>query len=93
MWALDSTGNPQLMDGGLNYGHLQMDLTKNECGSELLLTPVYLFPMLDTEYNLVGTERRIYNDVVMLHLDSNGLVMANLRCGTIFGAVVFLGIL
>lgn len=59
-----------------------MDLTKNEYGSELLLTTVYLFPMLDAEYSLVGTDRRVYNDVVTLQLDSNGLVTGDTGCGT-----------
>ena len=71
-WRLDSNGNPQLTDGGLHYGHLQMDLSNTRCGAELTLSPVYVFPVLDEEYQLVRTERRVYDDVVQVDLGSDG---------------------
>lgn len=80
LWELDANGNPQLVDGGLHYGHLQMDLTRTRCGSELTLTPVYLFPLMDAEYEVTGTERRVYDDVVTLDLDVNGQVVADNAC-------------
>lgn len=75
-WGLDTNGIPQLRDGGLHYGHLQMDFRKTSSGAELTLTPVYLFPILDSDYNLVRTERRVYDDVVTIQLDRNGRVVS-----------------
>ena len=80
LWANDANGNPQLVDGGLHYGHLQLDLHRDECGSELTLTPVYLFPIMDADYTVIGTERRIYDDVVALSLASDGTVVADKAC-------------
>lgn len=71
-WRPDENGNPQLVDGGLHYGHLQMDLENTTCGAELTLTPVYVFPVLDENYDLVRTERRVYDDVVTVYLDDAG---------------------
>ena len=74
-WTTDANGVPQLTDGGLHYGHLQMDLRKTATGSELTLTPVYVFPVLDSEYNLVRTERRVYDDVTTMQFDKKGRVI------------------
>lgn len=74
-WELDANGNPQLIDGGLHYGHLQMDLKRTRCGAEMTMTPVYVFPILDEEYNVVDTERRVYDDVVTIFLDAQGRVL------------------
>ncbi|MFB1485918.1 MULTISPECIES: metallophosphoesterase [unclassified Thiocapsa] len=74
-WAPDTNGNPRLIDGGLHYGHLQMDLTRTRCGAEMTLTPVYVFPMMDEDYNVTDTERRVYDDVVTIHFDTRGQVM------------------
>ena len=74
-WATDANGVPQLIDGGLHYGHLQMDLRKTDTGAELTLTPVHVFPVLDSEYALVRTERRVYDDVTTLHFDKKGRVI------------------
>lgn len=80
-WRLDENGNPQLVDGGLHYGHLQMDLRNTRCGAELTFTPVYVFPVLDEDYQLVRTERRVYDDVVQVHLDDDGALVAQApRC-------------
>ncbi|UFU01914.1 metallophosphoesterase [Ruania suaedae] len=80
LWETDANGNPQLVDGGLHYGHLQMDLERTRCGSELTLTPVYLFPLMDDEYNVTGTERRVYDDVVTLELTADGEVVTDNSC-------------
>lgn len=80
LWAADEDGNPRLLDGGLHYGHLQMDLQRTRCGSELTLTPVYLFPLLDEDYDVTGTERRIYDDVLTLEIDPDGTVVADNAC-------------
>ena len=75
-WTTDARGVPQLVDGGLHYGHLQMDFKKVGKGAELTLTPVYVFPILDSDYNLVRTERRVYDDVVTVQLDKRGRPVA-----------------
>ncbi|MDO5500884.1 MAG: metallophosphoesterase, partial [Propionibacteriaceae bacterium] len=76
MWRLDANGNPRLVDGGLHYGHLQMDIKRTKCGAEMMLSPVYLFPLLDDDYNVTGTERRVYDDVTTVHLDQQGKPLA-----------------
>ncbi|UFU07915.1 metallophosphoesterase family protein [Ruania halotolerans] len=80
LWTEDSNGNPRLVDGGLHYGHLQLDLERTRCGSELTLTPVYLFPLMDEDYTVTGTERRVYDDVVTLELTADGSVVADNSC-------------
>ncbi len=75
MWVEDERGRPQLQDGGLHYGHLQIDLTNTTCGAQMQLTPVYLFPVMDEEYDVSGTERRVYDDVVTVGLDDDGTVL------------------
>jgi len=72
LWKKDNNGVLQLEDGGLHYGHLQMDLKRKACGAELTLTPVYVFPVLDTRYKLLHTERRVYDDVVTVKIDRGG---------------------
>ncbi|XKH52352.1 S-layer homology domain-containing protein [Citricoccus nitrophenolicus] len=62
----------QLEDGGLHYGHLQIDLKHVGESTEVTLSPVYVFPQLDSEYNLVGTERRVYDDVTTFTVDRDG---------------------
>ena len=69
----DVDGVRQLVDGGLHYGHLQIDITRKGQGAELTLTPVYVFPVLDEDYELVRTERREYDDVITFSVDRNGL--------------------
>jgi hypothetical protein len=76
LWTLDENGRPQLQDGGLHYGHLQIDLTNTRCGAELTMTPVYLFPVMNTEYDVLSTERRVYDDVVTVGLDDDGNPLA-----------------
>ena len=80
LWEDDADGDPRLVDGGLHYGHLQMDLQRTRCGSELTLTPVYLFPQMDDDYAVTGTERRVYDDVVTLELTADGEVVADGSC-------------
>lgn len=71
-WRTDAAGVRQLVSGGLHYGHLQMDLRRTDAGAELTLTPVHVFPILDAQYDLVRTERRVYDDVVTVSLDRSG---------------------
>jgi hypothetical protein len=77
-WALVD-GVLQLIDGGKHYGHLEVEL--EHLGGPTLyakatFTPVYNFPLLDAEYKLIGTERRVYGDVVTVYLNSAGQVVA-----------------
>ncbi|WP_277099799.1 metallophosphoesterase family protein [Corynebacterium riegelii] len=76
MWIDDENGVRQLKDGGKHYGHLQMDLEPLKCSNnvaaKLTTTPVYLFPVLDSNYDLVRVERRVYNDVQEILLDKDG---------------------
>ncbi|MGX7406416.1 Calcineurin-like phosphoesterase [Aerococcus urinaehominis] len=72
LWQTNENGVKHLIDGGLHYGHLQMDLVKTDYGSKLIFQPVYIFPVLDDNYDLVRTERRVYNDVTVMHFDHEG---------------------
>jgi hypothetical protein len=77
-WALVD-GVLQLVGGGKHYGHLEVDiehLGTDALYAKVTLTPVYLFPVLDSEYNLVETQRRVYDDAVTVYLNSAGQVTA-----------------
>lgn len=74
LWETGGNGKPKLIDGGLHYGHLQIDIERKGAGAEITLSPVYVFPVLDENYNLVETERRVYDDVVTLQVDADGTV-------------------
>ncbi len=78
-WA----GN-QLIAGGKHYGHLEVNITKNNGEWQAELTPVYVFPLMtedgEIQRDIAGNpvfERRIYDDVTLLHrsvsdLDDDG---------------------
>ncbi|PPD20348.1 MAG: metallophosphoesterase [Methylomonas sp.] len=68
-------GIEQLIAGGKHYGHLEVNLYKRDDGYDLLeLIPVYSFPFLDDQYQLLGAERRIYGDTIQLFITENGSV-------------------
>ncbi|QGU02244.1 Calcineurin-like phosphoesterase [Corynebacterium kalinowskii] len=75
LWQ-DIDGTRQLIDGGKHYGHLQMDFAPLQCSNavaaKITTTPVYAFPVLDKDYNLVQVERRQYNDIQEIYVDSKG---------------------
>lgn len=75
----EMAGGLQLIDGGKHYGHLEVNLEqlngRNNKYAKVTLTPVYSFPILDENYNLVRTERRTYNDGITLFVDSNGQIL------------------
>ncbi|ACQ82218.1 metallophosphoesterase [Beutenbergia cavernae DSM 12333] len=73
-WAVVD-GVPQLIDGGKHYGHLEVDVRRTSTGATVTFTPVYVFPVLDSEYEVVRTERRTYDDVVTLELDASGRIV------------------
>jgi hypothetical protein len=70
----------QLVDGGKHYGHLEVNVERisSEVGdlfAQITLTPVYSFPVLDSEYNLLRTERRVYGDEIVLLVNADGRVV------------------
>lgn len=80
-------GVPQLVQGGKHYGHLEINIQRlapeqaQEQGkgkapaAKITFTPVHVFPILDSSYELETTERRVYNDEVVLFLDEAGKVV------------------
>jgi hypothetical protein len=69
----------QLVSGGKHYGHLEVNLDYVGSGgiyALMTLTPVYVFPVLDANYQLLRTERRVYGDEVQLMLGMDGSVIA-----------------
>jgi hypothetical protein len=77
------------VEGGKHYGHLEVNVEqlassrgrdRNDApGSphvRVTFTPVHVFPVLDVDYALVRTERRVYADEITLHLEADGRVMA-----------------
>ena len=58
----------QLVDGGKHYGHLEVNVGINGSGFwEATVTPVYVFPVTDTNGDLTGVfERRRYDDEVVV---------------------------
>jgi hypothetical protein len=78
-WALVD-GVLQLVDGGKHYGHLEVNIERLEGQgpfyAKVMLTPVYSFPLLDSNYQLLGTERRVYGDEIQLFVNAAGQVVA-----------------
>jgi 3',5'-cyclic AMP phosphodiesterase CpdA len=80
-------GVVQLVEGGKHYGHLEVDLERltpqraraagapEGAAAAVTLSPVHVFPLLDAGYDLVDTERRVYDDQVRLFLDRRGRVL------------------
>lgn len=74
LWA-EVDGVPQIIEGGKHYGHLEVNLERldgPEGGAQITLTPVYSFPVLDSNYELVDTERRVYGDEITLQTNAAG---------------------
>lgn len=77
---MDDDGNTYitLQDGGKHYGHIEVNIMNvrnvfDDFVAMVEFLPVYSFPILDAEFNLVGdTERRVYDDVVRLLVRSDG---------------------
>ncbi len=67
-------GALQLVEGGKHYGHLEVDVERLRDGARVTMVPVYVFPVLDADYNLERTERREYGDELVLELDTDGQV-------------------
>lgn len=87
-------GALQLVDGGKHYGHLEVNLEKlsgeNSKYAKITLTPVYSFPILDGDYNILRSDRRTYSDEITLFVDSNGqITQAVPEPSVIFGFLAF----
>ncbi len=84
----------QLIDGGKHYGHLEVNLERldgrNGAAARVTFSPVYSFPILDANYNLIGSERRVYNDEFVTLLDAKGRVIQETvpEPGTMLGLLI-----
>jgi 3',5'-cyclic AMP phosphodiesterase CpdA len=57
----------RLVDGGKHYGHLEVNVDRDDDGFwKAELTPVCVFPLMDDEGKITGWQRRVYDDVVTL---------------------------
>ena len=57
----------RLVSGGKHYGHLEVNVAANATGDwQAELTPVHVFPLMNPQGEVIGWERRIYQDVVIL---------------------------
>lgn len=81
----------QNVAGGKHYGHLEVNIERlDEGGAQIQFTPVYSFPILDSNYALVETERRVYGDEITLQTNAEGIVVNNEDTATaipIFGSL------
>lgn len=72
----ETGGVPRLVGGGKHYGHLEINVDRvrgdRERTARITLTPVHLFPVLDKDLNVVRTERRTYDDEVVIDLGRRG---------------------
>lgn len=56
-----------LADGGKHYGHLEVNVEQNSDGIwQARMDPVYIFPILLADGQVVDYERRVYTDTVIL---------------------------
>lgn len=69
-------GVRQIVEGGKHYGHLEVNLERLDDGAEISFTPVYSFPILDANYEVVDTERRVYGDEITLQTNAEGVVVS-----------------
>lgn len=90
LWQ-EINGVLQIVDGGKHYGHLEVNVENlAEAGlSRIAFTPVYNFPVLDSDYGLLGTERRVYGDEVTLLVGADGRIVAVPEPGGVAALVLF----
>ncbi len=56
-----------LLSGGKHYGHLEVNISQETDGTwTAQLTPVHVFPQMDTTGKVTGWQRRSYDDEVVL---------------------------
>lgn len=53
-----------LIDGGKHYGHMEVNVSKSDNGRwKAQFEPVYVFPLTGSDQQIIGFERRLYDDV------------------------------
>ena len=64
--SLEEWAGNELLDGGKHYGHLEVNVFVNPQGFwQATFTPVFVFPVTDSNGNLTGAfERRVYDDEI-----------------------------
>lgn len=66
-----------LTGGGKHYGHLHVEVTRRKKGgAHVTLTPVHVFPVVDSRYRVRRTERREYDDRVVVEIGRDGRPLA-----------------
>jgi Calcineurin-like phosphoesterase/Purple acid Phosphatase, N-terminal domain len=77
-------GVPQLVSGGKHYGHLEVNVETvpgskrppaDTPAAKVTFTPAHVFPVFDSDYELVRTERREYTDRLTVYLDQQGQML------------------
>jgi len=96
LWQMVDDGQgglfAQLTGGGKHYGHLEINVERvvgaEDLMAEVTFTPVYSFPLLDSDGALIDdqTIRRIYADQVTLSIGTNVAVFPEPASG---GLMVF----
>ncbi|OLF13878.1 metallophosphoesterase [Actinophytocola xinjiangensis] len=75
-WTSGRDGEPRLVGGGKHYGHLEINVDRvrgdRNRTARITLTPVHLFPVLDQDLEVVRTERRTYDDEVVIDIGRRG---------------------
>ncbi|MEM9152071.1 MAG: PEP-CTERM sorting domain-containing protein [Cyanobacteria bacterium P01_F01_bin.3] len=66
-----------------------MNLEHHGKNTAVTFTPVYSFPLLDSNYNVLGTERRVYSDKISLVLTPEGTVVPVPEPGVLSGLALF----
>ncbi len=78
-WNTSGT-RPVLTDGGKHYGHLEVNLEKiiegGETFAKIKFSPIYAFPVMDENYNLIRVERRVYADELELKIKLKAVAYA-----------------
>ncbi len=65
--AAEQWVNGELISGGRHYGHLEMDINRDEAGNwQAELTPVYILPTKDESGIYNNYIRKTYDDVVVI---------------------------
>lgn len=83
-------GVRRLVDGGKHYGHLEVNVERlaphkgqgvgrgpahDRPAARVTFTPVYVFPVMGADHSIERTERRVYDDEVVVYLDAEGQVV------------------
>ena len=68
-------GRRVLVAGGKHYGHLEVNISRTRQGATMTLTPVHSFPIMTSDYRVVDTERRTYDDRVVIKINRDGVVV------------------